>query len=603
MCFKYVLIVLVLLFLVYPSSAWVSGYNYRMPIEINNTGDVLTNWQYNFTVDTAALYAAGKLQYDGRDCCVADSSDVLQPFWNENAFNLTDTMIWVNASSLDNVTNTTHYFYYGKSGASALMNGTTTFEFFDDFKGGMFEDGYATDIINTTLSAYGEPTALGDDGQIDLWYWGGSGQRVQYTNSTNGIDFTTPVDTDVDAGWGRLHILKHNGTYYLYVVDVDASSINLRLYTGTNKINFTSQGTVFSRDSGIAWENTMLGNIFVWVENTSDWKMMYEAKGSEWKIGLATSTNGTSWTRYGSNPVIDGTNSGNPELARTGSTILKHNSKYYCYTHEQIGTTWEIHRWNSSDLHTWADEGEIDGIIKIPAAYSHGDHALVEFDSNTYLFWSPSNQVDTAWINVAIDDLNYTEILSVTPDYTSYDITDKWIGDTSFASVANGTLTYIGDSNWRRMYSKDGATEKTFGPTMAGRFKVSTSSQFGEIGFSPNPCCDHRIIVYNTGYVSHDGAAQEITTGKWSYSTEYTFDIKQIGGVSDKFYLNNVLDHTHTTNPGNGAVPVEVASYSASVICDWIFVHKHTATEPITVLGAEESAPSVSVETITVVIL
>ena len=570
---------------------WNISWNKKREVKVNNTGgSALTYYQLHVNLtDTPINETSLRV--------VNETANAVVPHWCENITSDNCTKLWFNGTSLPNAAwlNDTYYIYYDSPSVSSASDGTSTFEFFDDFESdNMFDDGYYTDIINTTLPAYGEPTALGEADQIDLWYWGGSGQHMYYANSTNGIYYNDPIElTDVAAGWGRSHVLKHNNTYYMYVVDVDASSHNFRLYTGTNKINFTSQGTVLTYNASNAWENNMLGNLFVWVENTNDWYMLYEAKGSEWKIGLATSTDGTNWTRYASNPVIDGTNSGNPELARIGSTILKHNNKYYLYTHEQIGTTWEIHRWYSSDLHSWTDEGETDGIVKTPSGYSHGDHALSQFQSKTYMWWSPSNQVNLAYINVVIDDRTYAEILALAPDYSSYNITDKWTGNTPYATVSGGKLTYLGDGSWRRMYSKEGAGEKTFGPTMAGRYKGEISGKNADFGFCPSTIA-HRVTIYNTGFLSHDGTSQEITTGRWNYNIEYIFDIMQIAGTSDKFYINDVLDTTHTTNPGNAAVPVEVSSYNANSILDWVLVRKYASPEPSLMLGIEEQLPQSS---------
>ena len=135
MCFKYVLIVFVLLFLVYPSSAWVSGYGHRMPIEINITANNCTDCQYNFTVDIAALVTAGKVNANGSGCCVANETDILRSFWNQTVFNTSNTKIQVNASSLNNVSNTTNYFYYSGTGTTPLSNISTTMLFGEDCTG------------------------------------------------------------------------------------------------------------------------------------------------------------------------------------------------------------------------------------------------------------------------------------------------------------------------------------------------------------------------------------------------------------------------------------------------------------------------------------
>ena len=188
-------IILLLITLVIWSSAasgWVSGYGYRMPIEINNTGTNLSEYQYNFTVDTASLVSVGKMQVDGSDCCIADSSDVLQEFWNETVFNDSSTKIWVNATSIVNNTNTTHYIYYDKSGASSLIDGDETFEFFDDFTESSF---WFENIEEASLWSGTSPSD-----------WLGRPSTVNYTNDN--VWIVTYVQGEIRGSVGTtvLHI-------------------------------------------------------------------------------------------------------------------------------------------------------------------------------------------------------------------------------------------------------------------------------------------------------------------------------------------------------------------------------------------------------------
>jgi hypothetical protein len=116
------------------ASAWLSGYDHRMAITVNNGGaSPLSYHQFNFTNDTNVLVAAGDMQASGADCRITDASDNLIPFWNETAFNAAGTKIWVNATTLA-VGDNTFYMYYGNAGASSLRNGRDTFLLFDDFE-------------------------------------------------------------------------------------------------------------------------------------------------------------------------------------------------------------------------------------------------------------------------------------------------------------------------------------------------------------------------------------------------------------------------------------------------------------------------------------
>jgi hypothetical protein len=109
------------------ASAWLSGYDHRMAITVNNGGaSELNYYQFNFTNDTNILVAAGNMQASGADCRVTDSSDNLIPFWNETPFNAAGTKIWANGTTLA-VGDDTFYMYYGNAVAESQYNGSTTF--------------------------------------------------------------------------------------------------------------------------------------------------------------------------------------------------------------------------------------------------------------------------------------------------------------------------------------------------------------------------------------------------------------------------------------------------------------------------------------------
>ena len=116
------------------ASAWLTGYDHRMAVTVNNGGGgELTYYQFNFTNDTNVLVAAGTMQASGADCRVTDASDNLIPFWNETAFNAAGTKIWANATTLA-VGDNTFYMYYGNSGAASTADITEMSLTGDDFE-------------------------------------------------------------------------------------------------------------------------------------------------------------------------------------------------------------------------------------------------------------------------------------------------------------------------------------------------------------------------------------------------------------------------------------------------------------------------------------
>lgn len=279
-----------------------------------------------------------------------------------------------------------------------------------------FKDDFLENIL-TPESIYGEPTALvSDDGnQIDLWCF--VTDRLYYTYSTDGLTFASPVVIDIPVSYKRSHILKYNDVYYMYASDDDQS---IRLFTSSNKINFSDQGEVLTKSVG-DWDSLNVANSFVWQENDgANWYMMYDGQNggaSVWQTGLATASAPEGpWTKYGTTPVIPETATPNgawqPEMARVNNEVIKHNGKYYIYySNALIG---KIKRAYSDDLITWTLEGICEDIKVVHAGMvSYGDECLVEFKGKSYLFFNPTNQVDTAHIDCAIDNRPLAAMLAL----------------------------------------------------------------------------------------------------------------------------------------------------------------------------------------------
>ena len=282
MNYKYILTaILVMAVFSGTASAWLTGYDHRMAITVNNGGaSSLSHYQFNFTNDTNVLVSAGEMQASGADCRITDASDNLLPFWNETPFNAAGTLVWVNATTLA-VGDNTFYMYYGNAGASSASNGANTFELFDDFDGAtspvdsfandLAKYGASPDIFNPTGTYYngrtyvvvahekgndpyaiyynhstgtwsdqvfvgtnpypagdshGHPSILRDaTGHLHIFY-GGGGYGMRQAKSTNADDISSWVDkgTIIDGG-GCPHyphpVLRTNGDIYLFITHDD----------------------------------------------------------------------------------------------------------------------------------------------------------------------------------------------------------------------------------------------------------------------------------------------------------------------------------------------------------------------------------------------
>uniref|UniRef100_A0A7V3J940 DUF2341 domain-containing protein n=1 Tax=candidate division CPR3 bacterium TaxID=2268181 RepID=A0A7V3J940_UNCC3 len=115
---------------------WDESWLYRKAVNItNSSGSNLTDFQVSFTLDTASLISAGKMQSDCDDIRITDQQSNLLPHWieeNNPGCNNSATKIWTKVPSLP-TSGTTIYVYYGNPSATNTQSGDKVFEFFDDF--------------------------------------------------------------------------------------------------------------------------------------------------------------------------------------------------------------------------------------------------------------------------------------------------------------------------------------------------------------------------------------------------------------------------------------------------------------------------------------
>ncbi len=122
----------------YRIAPWLSGFNYRRPIIIDNTlnSKKLTDYQINISLDTLSLIAEGKMRSDCGDIRFTDKDGItLLNYWIESGCNTTNTKIWIKISQIPPSSKTTIYLYYGNPNATSRSNGDSVFVFFDDFDG------------------------------------------------------------------------------------------------------------------------------------------------------------------------------------------------------------------------------------------------------------------------------------------------------------------------------------------------------------------------------------------------------------------------------------------------------------------------------------
>ena len=191
---------------------------FRRLVTISNPGDTnLIDYQVKITLNNST-FNFSDAKNDGSDIrLTASDGTTFIPFWIEEWIYGTQATIWVKVPSIP-ISGTNVYLYYGNSTATKAGNGSSTFEFFDDF------ESWAGD----TSSSWGDkaplPIPIADlssavyDGK--LYSFGGYGN-----GPTNSLDKNYVYDPIANmwtekthmptARWGMAAV-EFNGLIYVF---------------------------------------------------------------------------------------------------------------------------------------------------------------------------------------------------------------------------------------------------------------------------------------------------------------------------------------------------------------------------------------------------
>jgi peptide/nickel transport system substrate-binding protein len=175
-------------------------------------------------------------------------------------------------------------------------------------------------VLSGTPGAWDEagqeraPFVLKEGGVYKMWYEGSSGgiRQLGYATSTNGIDWNPysgnpvlaagPEPFDQQAA-AHGSVLNDGGVYKLWYHAIGDQGPIIAYATSPNGIDWTKQGPVLTADPD-GWDSAVWGpSVLKW--NGLYW-MWYDGAGGYGSpaIGVVTSTNGITWTRFLTGPVI-----------------------------------------------------------------------------------------------------------------------------------------------------------------------------------------------------------------------------------------------------------------------------------------------------------
>ena len=293
--------------------------------------------------------------------------------------------------------------------------------------------------------------------------WGSVGDPstvgVNWGKSCNNPCLIPGASGQWDDAWVTIHsIWKEGDTYYAYYHGWKSTTqAQIGLATSTDGITWTKHGSnpVLAFGTAGQWDDYNVGNPVVWKEG-STWYMLYggaaDAAGNQC-VGLATSSDGISWTRSGSNPVMSPAGAGwEVSVTVPGTSITKEDSTYYLYYTGGIRgslVSMKIGLATSTDLITWTKSGNNPLLSPSGSEVMVSEPFVKKFGSTYYM-----------WYYRVIPDITLTNIglaTSASKDtgwskYGSNPVLDYTLGDWDGMWIEAPVLIQVGDY-WRMYYS------------------------------------------------------------------------------------------------------------------------------------------------------
>ena len=286
--------------------------------------------------------------------------------------------------------------------------------------------------VTVSGSAVGNPSAIWDTSPIVLvgptnvmkfWYGNYSTGKLYYMESADGLTSWTPYGSNpITVGSGIYFpvVWKVGSTYYLFAAP-SVSFQSIVLYTSSTPIGpWTSQGTVINVGGIGTWDAGAVAQLNLCAIVGGVWYAYYygQTAAGVTGLGLVTSTNGTTWTKSASNPLITCLNGGQTAPAN----FMQINGVYYAWAAADYNNSFtksqrfhSIFRWsapspsgpwtmlavNGSQVSTYYPANTTD-FVNTSIDTQVGDQCMVVANNNIYLYYDTGQHGSEGANNQAI---------------------------------------------------------------------------------------------------------------------------------------------------------------------------------------------------------
>jgi hypothetical protein len=171
-------------------------------------------------------------------------------------------------------------------------------------------------MVNTSPIIYEGNAQILSGTVYKMWFssaTGASGNgHCYYAESLDGLTWSRQGTAIINSQVDPL-IIKVGSTYYLYTTPPGTTGVggtgNFTQYSSTDGVTWTQQATnMLGLGGSGAWDESAIYFLQPVTISAGTWYALYTgssvASPTHFSIGLATSTDGVTWTRYGGNPVL-----------------------------------------------------------------------------------------------------------------------------------------------------------------------------------------------------------------------------------------------------------------------------------------------------------
>jgi hypothetical protein len=326
-------------------------------------------------------------------------------------------------------------------------------------------------------------------------------QHIEWATSPDGVTWTeqgaliTPGMNGQfdwhDISVSQVFYNENEGEYWMYYGANDGSQWReIGLAASPDCINWTDHGEVF-RVSDSGWDYYNIGSPkVVWDESANLYYMLYVGGSAEYGLGLASSTDGFSFSRVGSAPVINqgsGTDFDANGVHRVNA-FYKEGDNYICYySGRNSSNILSIGKAHSVDLtNGWIKDGQVFAANQSWEGGSILNASMVEVNGIRTLYYQSSSyqfglaQIEDMGENCIVIDIPPS--CETESDHTQpYSPDDCTVGLWHLDECQNAAV--YDESNYENHGTVNGSPD-----WVTGKFGCALNSNYTTIPNSPELC-------------------------------------------------------------------------------------------------------------------